>query len=816
MWQKIFRNEKKGPTFTWLWIVVWLLAIAIRLYGATTPAQYYDMGTFHSWAITMDRVGPTHFFSSTWSDYMPLPLYTLVPVLWISTATHLSFDLVFKLMMSTIELTLIYFIARSLKHITRYKGIIVLLLLSPVLIGNTAFWGQVDTIPALMTLLSLLLITPGVKKATSHTGCVIFSATLFGLSVAYKPIMLVALPVFLVIMLRRSFFPSILYFLTSLAAFLVTAMPMNGSGNPATAFILLFSRALSQSGTYPYTTINAWNLWSVIPHPSSWPPDNQIVLGLSAHTFGLILFSLAAVYTLLGWRKAKWDRKYVFRIVATLLIAFYTFTTRMHERHLLFGIPALAIAVAFDTWLIIPYTILTITYSINLWAAFYWVNNSQTWPVAPWVMGAVSWVNVLTTFAMVMVWDWPKYTQKIRLWLSRNKMLFLVLCLASFLRIYNLSYPKVYIFDEVYHAFTAREYLHNNKAAWEWWTTPPKGVAYEWTHPPVAKYGMVAGMLLFGEDSFGWRIGSAIAGVLSVLGLYKLVLTLTKNRRAALLSAFFVSIEGLHLSQSRIGMNDMYMLVFYVWSLYLAVKSRWKWSAILFGLSLASKWSALYGIIPLGIVYLHEKWSLLRAPINILRAILHTLRLLLIVIIIYILAFTPFFVIGHTWGQWWELQRQMWYYHTHLKATHAYQSIPLQWIFDIRPVWYYVDYGKSVISNIYAQGNPLVLWLGLVSFVMLLPKIRKYPYLLLSASYLIFTVPWAFSPRIMFFYHYLPSAFFLCSLLALWLSEIPRKVWIACIALCVVCFIFLIPVYYGTPMPHWYWNSLFSIMPSWK
>ena len=812
MWQKIWHSKYKGLT------LVFLAAVAARFYGILTPAQPYDMGTFHSWAITMAKVGPVHFFPSTWSDYLPLPLYSFTPVLWLSSFTHLSFDLTFKLTTSLVELILIYVILHVSKKSLPYSLLsISLLLLSSALIGDTAFWGQVDTIPALMTLLSLVLVSIQDRKApTILDRETFFSSVLFGLSVAYKPIMLITLPVFFVLLLRpRHLLFTLSYLLVSFIAFLATAVPMTDSLNPISSFMLLFTRSLSQSSTYPYTTINAWNLWSVVPHPTSWPPDNQIALGLSAHTFGLAIFIILTLLTLNHWRRAKWDRKFGFRVAGTLLVLFFTFTTRMHERHLLFGLPLLAVATGIEPWLAVPTILLTATFTTNLWAAFYWVNHAQTWPAGDWLPLVVSWANVVTSLGLAMVWHWPRFIRKVFAWVKKNQVLVAILVLAAFLRFYHLAYPSAYIFDEVYHSFTAREYLHNRKEAWEWWTTPPKGVAYEWTHPPVAKYGMVGGMLLFGENSFGWRVGSAVAGVISIYGLYLLVLTLTKNRLAALLSAFLVSIEGLHLSQSRIGMNDMYMLAFLVWSLYQAAKSRWKWSAVLFGLSLASKWSAVYGFIPLGIIYLHQHFPI-KSFHDLRPTIYDLLRLPLIAILIYILAFTPFFVIGHTWGQWWELQRQMWYYHTHLKATHAYQSIPVQWLFDIRPVWYYVNYGKDLVSNIYAQGNPAILWLGLVAFVMSLPRLRQHPNLLLTASYLIFTVPWMFSPRIMFFYHYLPSAFFLCALLGLWLSSVPRRLMFYVLVLCSLCFVLLIPVYYGTGMPHWYWDSLFTLMPSWK
>jgi 4-amino-4-deoxy-L-arabinose transferase-like glycosyltransferase len=247
----------------------------------------------------------------------------------------------------------------------------------------------------------------------------------------------------------------------------------------------------------------------------------------------------------------------------------------------------------------------------------------------------ISWVTVITTISLATIWSWPIFFVKLKKLLLENKILVAILVLATCLRFINLSNPKVYIFDEVYHAFTAREYLNNHIEAWEWWTTPPKDVAYEWTHPPVAKYGMVIGMLLFGENSTAWRLGSAIAGVISIYGIYLLVNALTKNKNIALFSAFLLSIEGLHIAQSRIAMNDMYMMVFFIFALYSAVKNRWKLAAVLYGLALGSKWSALYGVIPLAYLYLNQNLKDFKNLRGIIYHLFFALRLLLISVFIY-------------------------------------------------------------------------------------------------------------------------------------------------------------------------------------
>ncbi len=781
------------PTKRIFSIIVWVIAIAVRIYGATTPAQIYDIGTYEAWSRSFWVHGPMQFFSSTWSDYLPLPILSFAPISIIADLFHANFGLTFKLIHLSLELLLIALIP-GFSLLPK-----ALLLLSPALIGDTAFWGQVDTIPALLALLAF----------TASSSSPLIYSSLFGLAVAYKPIMILLAPILWIKEIKRGRYWQLP--LISMIVFFATAIPTGGF-----SFIShIFERISGQTGTYPFLTVNAFNLWSLSP-VNTWLPDSTTILNISGRSLGFGIFFFLTLVNLNNWRKANFSAKFALRIAATILICFYAFTTRMHERHLLFGLPFLTLAVATELWLIVPLLLLTGAFTLNLYGAFYWVNHTQTWPFSQPIISLISWISVITPLALTFIWDWKTFATKVKNIFSKNKVLIAILVLATVLRFGNLVYPKDYIFDEVYHAFTARQYIHNHIEAWEWWTNPPAGVAYEWTHPPLAKYGMVIGMLLYGENSFGWRVGSATFGVISILGLYLLVSSVTQNKKIALIASFLLSIEGLHIAQSRIAMNDIYMLAFYIWALYLAVKSRWKGTAILYGLALSCKWSALYGVIPLALIYLHDynpkTWNFYA----LLTHFMFALRLLFIALCVYVLTFTPFILAGHTWEQWWELHRQMWYYHTHLVATHAYQSTPLQWIFAARPVWYYVKYLDQSISNIYAQSNPIILWLGLVAVVLQFIKILRYPYSLFVLLYAIFTLPWVISPRIMFFYHYLPSTVFLCTILATWLSSIEKKWMIYILLISTISLIIISPMIYGFSMSTVYWNTFFKIFPSWR
>lgn len=790
-----------------------LAALGIRYYGSVHfPGQYYDINTYAAWGhIFLDK-GPADFFDSTWSDYLPLPIYFCAAIVRLAEMFHTGFEPVLKLSISLLEITILVSIYSTIKSRLKYL-LLPFLFLSPAVFGDSAFWGQLDTLPSLLTVLSLSLIYRHVTSSRKSLLRLLSAAVFFGLAVAVKPIVLLVVPVFA--LLFWSSYRSLAHFLAfgivSFLVFVVPAIPVAGVSG---AVPFLYAKASEQASTYPFTTVNAWNLWSVAPLGNSWPPDDYRVFGISANQVGLGLFAVMVLRLLRQWARVRFAPQFAFRVAAVLLVLFYAFTTRMHERHLLFGLPFLAVAAVTQPWLLIPLAVLTASFTLNLWGAYSWVNHAQAWPVSELFIQVISWVNVVTAAALAAVWDWPSAYSRVKSWLRANRLLALILLFAAFLRLVNLSHPPNYIFDEVYHSFTSRELIANHIEAWEWWTTPPEGVAYEWTHPPLAKYGMVLGMLLFGQDSFGWRVGSAVMGIVSILGLYRLVFAVFGRRQIATLAAFLLSIEGLHLAQSRVGMNDLYMLGFYIWALYQATQKRWKLAAFLFGLSLASKWSALYGVIPLGFLYLRaHPFKLQLLPL--LKQFLHVLRLLLISLITYILTFVPFLTSGHTWAQWWELHRQMWYYHTHLVATHDYQSTPWEWIFSLRPVWYFVEYGEQT-GHIYAQGNPVLLWLGLAAILILITKALQFRYALFYCLYAVFVIPWIFSPRIMFFYHYLPSAAFLTVILAAWLSELNRKSAAVILAVILLSFVLVSPVYYGLAMPPSYWNALFGLFPSWK
>lgn len=403
-----------------------------------------------------------------------------------------------------------------------------------------------------------------------------------------------------------------------------------------------------------------------------------------------------------------------------------------------------------------------------------------------------------------------------------QKLLILILLITFLLRLFYLNYPKAYVFDEVYHAFTAKEFVKGNKEGWEWWNTPPSGVAYEWTHPPLAKEIMAFSMIIFNnQDSWAWRFPGVILGVLSVYLIFLLAIKLFNNQNIALISAFLFSIDGLNFVQSRTGMNDTYLVTFILASLLFFLNKKYFISSLFFSLAFASKWSAVY-LLPLyfsiSLFYIFPfKFSSYKLLDKILYALKKGLYFMLIPPLIYLLVYLPFFTLGHTFNQFTQLQQQMWWYHTGLKASHDYSSAWWSWPLNLYPVWYFVDYQGNNIANIFASGNPVLFWLGTVSILLTLwefIKKRSQKLGLILLGFFAFFLPWALSPRIMFLYHYAPSIPFLCLILGYQLGnglkeKRDHKIVYLLIITCIISFIFIYPYLVGLPIPKYFVRLFF-------
>ncbi len=768
-----------------------------------------DHGTFVAWANSLATEGFRNFYNG-WSDYLPGYPYILWLLGKINLLGIIPENLLFKFPAILADLATGLLIYKILSRSKGEKwGLIgsAIYIFNPAVFANSSLWGQVDSLTALASMLAVYLLPVNL----------FLSAAVLSVGTLIKPQAAFLLPVivFMLIKNKNSLFDFVKYAACGLFIFVAAFIPF---WSHSTLLAFIYERLNLSLNQYPYISVNAFNFWGIV---GLWNRDT-----IYSQLTGYTLVLLSVVFLSLKLWKVKHAEYYLMSFVFG---ASFVFFTRMHERHLLPVFAPLAIAVVENPVFLIPYMGFSATYVANLYYAYIWITDNFRQILSDFAIKFLEIANVgfivfiFYTLVRGLKAEWKKISLRFierkaarhveyklpKFNLSKRMarlLLFIILLFAFVSRIYSLGSPQEMYFDEVYHAFTAKVILSPDVAkAWEWWNTPPDGFAYEWTHPPLAKLGMAAGMVVFGQNSFGWRIPGAILGLGSVFLVYLLAREIFKDEGIGLLSAAVFSLDGLALVMSRIGMNDSYILFFALLSLYFYLKDKEFLSALSFGLSISSKWSAIWAVPIFGIIFLSQKkkikWNYL--------------WFLILPVAVYLLSYFDMFLTGHDMGTWWEMQKQMWWYHTGLRATHPYTSPWWSWPFLMRPIYLYTsDEIGGMVARIYAFGNPLVFWSGLAAVATSLVYSyteRNKKLALVIFSYLIFFVPWALSPRIMFLYHYLPSIPFMCIATGYILRRKPKLIPYFFIP-ALLLFVYFYPHWAGIRIPLWldasyYWFS---------
>lgn len=371
-------------------------------------------------------------------------------------------------------------------------------------------------------------------------------------------------------------------------------------------------------------------------------------------------------------------------------------------------------------------------------------------------------------------------------------LLLLIFAFSLGIRLYHLQLPQSYYFDEVYFGFTAQEMAKGNRAAWESWSKAPEGLAYEWTHPPLGKEISATGILIFGDNTFGWRFFQAVFGGLGTLFIYLLGKNLFESKTAGLIAAFLYSFESFFFALSRIAMVDIFIADFLMLaSLFVIKYARTKKNLYLMlagmfcGLAMSVKWSGIYiweflAGVSLFLVYYFEIYTTDSKDRNFAVSLLKIiprmfLAFVLIPFVVYVLTYIPFFYHGNSFFDFLTMQQNMYIYHGGVTQTHPYQSPWWQWPLLIKPVFlYFEDVGGGLRAYIYLLGNPFIWWTGMLFFLLGVAQVlrKEQPALLFAVvSVFAYWLPWAFSPRkIVFLYHFMPSMVFILIVSAYFLN----------------------------------------------
>ncbi len=395
------------------------------------------------------------------------------------------------------------------------------------------------------------------------------------------------------------------------------------------------------------------------------------------------------------------------------------------------------------------------------------------------------------------------------------------------------SYMNSTYFDEIYHARTAWEHLNG---VWP----------YEISHPPLGKIIIALGISLFGMTPFGWRFSGTLIGVLMLPVMYYLLKRIFRSKTVSALGTIILATDFMHFVQTRIATIDSYA-VFFILLMYLFMygfyengnKKDLALSGLFFGIGAASKWTCIYagaGLAVLWLIYWIREFINNKDALPWKAFFKNCLFCLLFFValpcIIYYFSYIPYGIakgVGPFSREYLKIvldnQKFMFSYHVNVQAEHPYASRWYQWVLNIRPILYYLNYFEDgTRSSIAAFLNPALCWGGLISLFVLIytaifRKDRKAAFILVG--YLAQLAPWFFIKRLTFEYHYFASSVFLVLALGYVFDILrhSRKDWlrwtVPFAAVSLALFLLFYPVLSGRPVDGKFAANFLQWLPTW-
>ncbi|WP_049802676.1 dolichyl-phosphate-mannose--protein mannosyltransferase [Gloeothece verrucosa] len=428
---------------------------------------------------------------------------------------------------------------------------------------------------------------------------------------------------------------------------------------------------------------------------------------------------------------------------------------------------------------------------------------------------------------------------------------------SLFLRFWNLSQFNTLVFDEVYYAKFANDYLI--------------GTPFFQSHPPLSQYLIAFGIWLGSHlpaspdtvnnltgsmrSTFSYRWLNALTGSFLPLIVGAIAYQLTDRRNYALIAAALVALDGLFLVESRYALNNIYLISFgllgQLFFLLALKKPQVQFrlliiAGVFFGCCASIKWNGLAFL--LGIYLILALYNLKKIPfppqlslfisrltrpekilnhcqnINLFQFFV---ALLLVPLLIYSLLWIPHLIVNPEYN-FWEVHREIYLFHRRIggnsPTVHRYCSPWYSWLIMWRPVAYFYETAQTnqgkVIYDVHAMGNPILWWMSFLAILIVLILFglqifnkktdNFYPsemIIYLAFNYMANLLPWMEISRCTFLYHYMGSYLFtilaLAWLINQWLNSqliLEKTTGVVTLVLIIVAFIHWSPIYLGIPL----------------
>ena len=299
--------------------------------------------------------------------------------------------------------------------------------------------------------------------------------------------------------------------------------------------------------------------------------------------------------------------------------------------------------------------------------------------------------------------------------------------ISLILRVVNLGSIKSFIFDEVYYVDGARDLL-----AYGVEVAGPKSEFV--VHPPVGKWMIAAGIKLFGDNPFGWRIATAVIGSLMILLIGLIAQRLFRNPLLSGLASALAALDGMALVHSRTALLDNFLAFFILLATYFFIRRNYWLTGLFLGIALSTKWSALYFIAAFGLIALYRAFSHHTGRALIRPTVERFTQFGLIPLSVYFTSWSGWILSDRGWGRDFSSNplRSFYYYHqqilgfhTGLTQKHTYEASPWSWLFMGRPTSFLYESpsgcgSKSCSQEVIALGTPLLWWLAIAALALVI------------------------------------------------------------------------------------------------
>jgi dolichyl-phosphate-mannose-protein mannosyltransferase len=354
-----------------------------------------------------------------------------------------------------------------------------------------------------------------------------------------------------------------------------------------------------------------------------------------------------------------------------------------------------------------------------------------------------------------------------------------VTLIAAVLRLFHLGDPHALVFDETFYVKDAWSLLHlGYEGSWpadadqgfnagqvNTYTTDGSYVA----HPPLGKWMISLGLRIFGaQNSLGWRISSAVVGIIAVFVIVMIVRMLTRSTALATLAGFLFAIDGHAIVLSRTSLLDNFVMFFTLLGFWAVLLDRGQskrrldawiarrraagrgtdwgpalWArpwlisaAVLFGAATATKWSGVYFLAAFAVYTLVvDAFARRRAGIlfwgtgTAFKQAPTTFVLMVpIFLVTYLSSWTGWFVTkggyyrdwadqaGHAWKgalawvphsvqSFLYYQQSVYNFNITEHTPHSYQANPFTWLLLFRPTAFYYESINKGVNGCTAVGG---------------------------------------------------------------------------------------------------------------